>query len=75
MIARLTGIFEDFGPDWAVIDGGGDGVFVIRIHGGGIVWSGGRAGQVPTERRVDNAGRPATSASMGSAISGRTGEA
>ena len=28
---------------WAVIDGGGDGVFVIRIRGGGIVWSGRRA--------------------------------
>jgi hypothetical protein len=58
-----------------VIDGSDDGIFVIQIRGGGIFWSGRRAGQVPTERRVDYAGRPATSASMGSAISGRTGEA
>ncbi len=28
MIARLTGIFEDFGPDWAVIDVGGVGYLV-----------------------------------------------
>jgi holliday junction DNA helicase RuvA len=28
MIARLSGIFEDFGPDWAVIDVGGVGYLV-----------------------------------------------
>jgi holliday junction DNA helicase RuvA len=28
MIARLTGLFEDFGPDWAVIDVGGVGYLV-----------------------------------------------
>jgi Holliday junction DNA helicase RuvA len=28
MIARLTGTFEDFGPDWAVIDVGGVGYLV-----------------------------------------------
>jgi holliday junction DNA helicase RuvA len=28
MIARLTGFFEDFGPDWAVIDVGGVGYLV-----------------------------------------------
>ena len=28
MIARLTGIFEDFGPDWAVIDVSGVGYLV-----------------------------------------------
>ncbi len=28
MIARLTGIFDDFGPDWAVIDVGGVGYLV-----------------------------------------------
>jgi Holliday junction DNA helicase RuvA len=28
MIARLTGTFEDFGPDWAVIDVGGVGYMV-----------------------------------------------
>ena len=28
MIAKLTGLFEDFGPDWAVIDVGGVGYLV-----------------------------------------------
>ena len=28
MIAKLTGTFDDFGPDWAVIDVGGVGYLV-----------------------------------------------